>query len=890
MRPAWAGMMICAALAMGMVRGAWAEEREGEAGESAREQAEEHAREAGQAARQEALAKAGVLRLPGASDVTARNQAFERREAASSAAVKWESTGPYGIGRVSNVEVDPSNDNVVYIGPGSGGVWKTTDGGTSWKQLFNNAKSQSIGAIAIAPSDHNIVWVGTGEGWGGGGSLTYPGAGLYKSLDGGATFTPAGLDSSFYIGRIAINPTNPNIVVVAVMGNFWQKGGYRGVYRTTNGGTTWEKLNVPLPAGDDSTGCTDIHIWPTDPNRMFANMWSAARQPYARSWGGPNSRVYRSDDGGNTWKILGTAEGLPTSDLGRNTMDISRSNPNIMYIFYLAGNNNYKSMYRSTNGGDTWTATGTSLDKSIFSFYAHSFGHVQINPKDPNDVLVSAIFTYRTTNGGASWTQCFLNNHVDSRAFSWAYNNTNIFYSGDDGGFSASTTGPNGTFAYKGQTPGGLEMSQIYMMDIAPDNSNYRYIGMQDNFVQMTANGGTSWQQVIDGDGMCVKVDYGAPTNVVGCWQTGNYLRSSSRGTGMVAVTGFTGRGAWDSPVDIDPINGMSYIASEFVQRATRGSGNYTKISPDLSNGDHSVSNYGYGTVTTLAALNGNVYAGTDDGNVWISRNASGAAPTWTRTRNGKGTGPSTGERSYDGWIKEITIDASVGDASQAYVAITYMRWGQKYWKPSAFKTTNFGLGGPGSADWTDISGDMPPNVSINKVIKDNAPTRLGWLYAATEYGVYVSVNGGVNWTWLGDKSLPIITVNDMVLHTATNYLYIGTYGRGIWRINLADPAVFLGGKVASSLPQSLESFPNPVVTTARIKFQVREAQDLQVALFDFRGRLVKSLWSGKASAGKPYAFTWSKNSGPGGTVPAGHYLLRAYGNKATMARELEVR
>ncbi len=859
------------------------------AGHVRAEEEDEATEAANHAARQEALYKAGALRLPANSDISARTQAFERRAAATSVAAKWESTGPYGVGRVTNLEVDPTDDKIVYIGAGSGGVWKTTDGGATFKQLMNNAKSQSIGSIAIAPSDHNIIWVGTGEGWGGGGSLTYVGAGLYKSVDGGATFQPAGLDSSYYIGKVAIHPTNPNIVVVAVMGNFWQKGGYRGLYKTINGGTTWEKLPIPLPAGDDSTGCTDVHFWPTDPNRIFANMWSAARQVYARNWTGPNSRVYRSDDVGATWKILGAAEGLPTTDIGRNTMNISKSNPNVMYMFYLAGNNNYKSMYKSTNGGNTWVATGSSLPTSIFSFYAQSFCQIQINPINPDDVIVSAITSYRTTSGGASWTQCFINNHADSRAFSWATKDNNLFYSGDDGGFSVSTTGPNGTFVYKGTGPGGLEMAQAYTMDIAPDNSDYRYIGMQDDFVQMTSNAGASWQQIIPGDGMCVKIDHGAPTNVIGCYQDGHFMRSSTRGTGAVAVTGFTGRGPWDAPVDIDPSNGMSYIGSEFVQRAPRGSGNYTAISPDLTNGDHSVSSYKYGTVQAIAAFNGVVYAGTDDGNVWVSKNAS-TSPTWTRIRNGNGTGPGTGERSYDGWIKEITIDQSIPDASNAYVAVTYMRWGQQYWKPAAFKVTNWGLGGTASADWKDISGDMPRNVSINQVIKDNAPTRAGWLYAATEYGVYISTNGGVNWNWLGDKSLPIITVNCMSLHIATDYLYIGTYGRGIWRINLADPAVRTAALAPAPTAQILKSFPNPITLNGKIQFMVRNEQVLQVAVYDYSGRIVKTLFNKQVSGNKLYAVNWDRTNDKGTKVLAGQYLLRAVGDKVTLAKNIEVR
>jgi hypothetical protein len=827
-----------------------------------------------------------MMQLTGSPDISARQQAFERRAAAAPSAPKWESTGPYGVGRVPVVTVDPGDDKIVYVGAASGGVWKTTDGGASFKQIFNDAKSQSSGDLAIAPSDRNLLWMGTGENNGGGGSITYPGAGIYKSTNAGQTWQHMGLDSSHTISRIAIHPTNPNIVLVAVVGSFWEKSQARGVYRTTNAGATWEKVLYM----DDSTGASDVVIHPTNPNRVFANFWTAHRYPFARTWGGNSCRMHRSDDGGATWKLLGSAEGLPTNDLGRSSMDVCKSNPNIMYLIYLASNNTFKAIYKSTNAGDNWAPISASPPgATMFSYYAHSFCRIRINPTDPNDIVVLGITSYRSTSGGASWSRCFLNTHADARAFSWSTQNNNLVYLGDDGGFSSSTGGPNGTFNYKGrQAAGGLEMAQIYNMDIASDNANYRYVGLQDNGVQMTTNGGGSWQEIVGGDGMCIRVDYGAPANVIGCLQDGNFQRSSSRGTGMVAISGFTGRGPWDSPVDIDPTNGMAYIGSEFILRATRGSGNFAKVSPDLSNGDHSVANYGYGTVQAIAAHNGVVYAGTDDGNVWVTKDGRAASPTWTRTRNGKTGGPGTGERSFDGWIKEITVDASIADASNAYVAISYFRWGPKNWKPSAYKLTNFGLGGPGTADWKDVSGDLPPYVSVNKVIKDSAPARNGWLYAATEFGMFYSTNGGVNWAWLGDKALPIITVNDMNLHAGTNYLYAGSYGRGLWRINLAEVTVH-SETIAAQGAQFLKNFPNPVSLATQVQFRVRNDQKLLVAVYDMSGRHVRTLFDQLVQAGKPYAINWDRTDGVGAKVPAGHYILRAMGDKVTLARRMEV-
>lgn len=817
-------------------------------------------------------------------DISARDQAFEMRGAATAAAQPWEPQGPYGIGRISDVVVHPANDQIAYVGAASGGLYKTTNGGASFTLLSNAMKSQSIGAIAVDKTNPEIVWLGGGEIMGGGGSMTYPGAGLFKSTDGGVTWAVMGLDSTYHIGRIATHPTNSNIVLVAVMGKLYGKGPTRGVYRTTDGGSTWERVLYM----NDSTGAADVRIHPTIPTRVFANFWTAQRQPYSRNWSGPACRVHRSDDGGTTWKLLGSAEGLPTSDIGKNTIDICRSNPNYMYMIYFAGNGTFKAIYKSTDGGMTWAPTSTFPPNNIYSYYAHSFGQIRVNPSDPNEVIVFGIYSYRSTNGGSTWSRTFLNNHVDHRAFAWSNTNANMVYLGHDGGLGVGTAGPNGAITDRGlQAVGGLSMAQIYNMDIAPDNSNYRYVGLQDNYVLMTSDAGATWTKIVDGDGMNVRVDHGAPVNVVGSSQDGRLQRSGSRGTGMVAITGYSGRGPWEPPIAIDSSNGMSYVGSEYVFRATRGSGTYSRISEDLSNGWHQVSNYNYGTVTTLAAHNGVVFAGTDDGNVWVSKDARAASPTWAKIRNGNSGGPGTGELAYNGWIKQITMDRSVADGSVALVAISWYRWGDRNWKPSIFKVSNFGAT---PADWKDISGDLPPRALTNKVIKDNAPTRAGWLYAATDYGVYYSTNGGVNWAWLGSQDLPVVAVNDINLHVATNYLYVGTYGRGLWKLNLGAVTPVSSAALGAKGIQVIRNFPNPVSLSTRIEFKVAEAQNLRVALYDYSGRLVRTLLDGKVEGGRLHAVTWNRTDEGGSRVEAGNYILRAIGSKVTLARNVEVR
>ncbi len=820
-------------------------------------------------------------------------QANALRKMAASTAVPWVSQGPYGMGRINDVEVDPTNDQIIYVGAASGGIWKSTDGGNSYAQIFNDF-DQSIGAIAVDPNNPQIVWAGGGENMYGGGSLTYPGTGIFKSINGGASWQKMGLDSSFYISRIAVTPGNSNQIFVAAQGSVWGKNTYRGVYRTEDGGDTWAQVLGPragnITAGDDSTGAVDVRVSPTTPARVFANFFSAQRLPYARSWGGPSSRAWRSDDGGTTWTVLGAAEGLPTTDLGKSTMDICVSNPNIIYMVYFTAANTLKNIYKSTDGGLNWATLGSLNGNSaaLYSYYAHTFGQIRVNPVDPNDVVVLGLSSYRSTNGGISWSRCFNGAHADHRTMAWSRANGNNVYLGDDGGLKKSTTGPNGGLTATGTGAAGMNIAQLYSLDVAPDDANYRYAGFQDNGAQYTTDGGTSWNLFVGGDGMQIRVDHGAPSNVIGALQYGAFSRSSLRGSGAAAITYPGSRKLWDAGVAIDSVSGFSYLGSEFVSRALRGSATYTQISNDLTNGDHSVANYPMGSVSAISAHNNVVFAGTDDGNVWVNQSAS-TGSNWTRIRNGDGTGPGTGERAYDGWIKLIQPDYSVSNGSSAFIGISYFRWGFQFWKPTIYRMNNYGLGGSGSADWQDISGDLPPRINANKVVK----AANGYLYAATDYGPYFSTNGGVNWSWLGDRtSLPVVPVNDLVIHQATNTLYIGTYGRGIWSYPLdqVPPVQEKDRTLAGAGAQFLKNFPNPVSTLMRIQFQVSRPQNLFLAIYDFSGRQVRVLLDKKVDAEKAYALSWDRTNDQGAKVNAGTYILRAIGDKVTLARKVDVR
>jgi photosystem II stability/assembly factor-like uncharacterized protein len=831
------------------------------------------------------------------------DQAFDMRNMSQSAGAKWENMGPAGFGRVADIKLDPTNDQIVYCGSASGGIWKSTNGGTSWTQIFNNQKTQCISDIEFDPTNHNTIWVATGEGNAGGGAVMYPGAGIYKSTDAGATWTNMGLDTSYYIGRISIDSTNPNIIFVAVNGCRWGKNPQRGVYRTKDGGTTWQLVKFV----SDSTGCADVRIWPSNHLRVFANFWTVWKQPYARTFVGPECRVWRSDDGGDTWVQMGTAEGLPTTDIGKNTMDICKSNPNVMYIVYLNSSNTMKGIWKSTNGGMNWSQTGAPTT-DIFAFYAQYFCQLRVNPYNANDVIILGISSMRSTDGGATYTGNSPGTHADDHAFCWSSQNQNTCYLGNDGGIYKSTTGASGTFTQLGMgtlAGGGISQAQIYFCDIAPDNANYRYSGLQDNGQIMTATGGdanSSWSAMYGGDGMYVRCDHGNSNYVIGAMQFGGFSYSSNRGaSAMTALPALSGRCYWAAPVEFDAPKGRTYLGSQYVYRATRGTTTFTQISNDLTNGDHTAGNYPYGTITTIGANNGACYAGTDDGNVFVTKDGTAASPVWTKIRVGDlGAPPANSpypgnQYRYDGFIRQIEVDKSSADGSVAYVAISYFRWGPKNWKPKLYKLTNWGLGGVGSADWQDISGDLPAYATTNRVENDTSAARKNWLYCATDYGTFYSINNGVNWNWLGDNTIPTIVNNDFSIHYGTNYLYVATYGRGLWRLNLSNVTPVKppdnGNTVVFKGAQMLKNFPNPVMTRTEIQFKVKDQQQIFLAIYDLRGRQVRMLMNNKrVNADELQTATWDKTDDNGGRVATGNYICRVMGEKVTLAKVIIVK
>ncbi len=689
----------------------------------------------------------------------AQAQAAALKAIESPFATTWTPEGPTNIGgRITSIAVHPRNDNIVYAGAAEGGVLRSTDAGHTWTPLFDDQPSLSIGAVAIDPVNPDVVYAGTGEVNPGGGSVAYGGAGLFRSTDQGDTWQLVGLEDSGAIGRIRIDPTDPDRIFVAAMGYLWETNPQRGVYRTTNGGTTWQRVLFV----NDKTGCVDLIMRPDDPDVLYAAMWERLRQPEFFDYGGPGCAVYRTPDGGDTWTQV--AGGLPTPDSnsGRIGLSLCAAQPDVMHVVYADRTGFFDGLYRSTDGGFTWSQTNDGALASVFASYGWWFGNVRTHPVDPDTIFVLGLDFYRSTNGGASYNETSDNMHVDHHGMGFGPGPNPVMYEGNDGGVYQSTNG--GSMWTKLV---GLPVTQAYRIALDAGNPDARYLGAQDNGTNRTLTGNADdWEWIFGGDGFQALVH---PTNSNRIWtqnQYGNVVYSNDGGGSRSGATdgiGGSDRHNWNSPLIQDPTDDdRRYFGTDKVYRSL-GATNWIPISPDLTGGPLS-GNSGQvnGTLTTLAVspLDGSVlWAGSDDGFVHVSTDDGFV---WT-------------DVSADlpvRWVTSVRTDPFSADT--AYVTISGFRWAGPL--PHVYRTTDLG------ANWDAIAGNLP-EAPANDFLAD--PIQPGHYYVATDVGVYETINGGVSWSALGE-GLPNVVVTSLAYHAANRKLFAGTYGRSVFSISTA--------------------------------------------------------------------------------------------------------
>ncbi|MBW2938169.1 hypothetical protein KXJ69_08625 [Aureisphaera sp. CAU 1614] len=722
--------------------------------------------------------------------------------------------GPGGMsGRVTAIDVVTSNPDIIYVGTASGGLWKTTGGGIKWEPIFDDQPTASIGAVAVQQSNPSVLWVGTGEG--NPRNSLNGGYGVYKSLDGGRTWQSMGLEKTRHIHRIIIDPTNPNIVYAGAIGSPWGIHPERGVFKTTDGGKTWNKILHT----NDKSGVADMVMDPTNPNKLIVAMWEHKRDPWFFKSGGEGSGLYITHNGGETWEQRTDADGLPKGELGRIGIAIAKNKPNIVYALIEAKKN---ALYKSEDGGFTWKKINDKDDIGNRPFY---YSEIYVDSQNENRVY--SVFTYVNVSedGGKNFEQLMpaygVDNgvHPDHHAW-WIHpSNGNFMIDGNDGGLNITKDGGK-TWRFIGNLP----VAQFYHIAVDNEFPYNVYGGMQDNgswrgpaYVWKSQGiRNDYWQEISFGDGFDVVPDkddsqYGWSMSQQGYvsrydWKTGNnYTVRPTHPDPEVEL-----RFNWNSAINIDPFNNSTlYFGSQFVHKSTDKGLTWEIISPDLTTNDPEkqkqhesggltmdatgAENYTTIIVIEPSPLERNMlWAGTDDGKVQYTTNGG---QSWTDvSKNIKGL-------PQGSWIVQIKASNKMkGEA--LIVANDYRRFN---YAPYAFRTKDYGK------TWERIVNENDAESYALSIIED--PVEKNLMFLGTDDGLYVSINAGKNWTkWT--KGFPTVPVKDLVIHPREHDLVIGTFGRAAWVLDDIRPLREIA-KNTSVLNEAIKLFNPPTAYQA---------------------------------------------------------------------------
>jgi len=695
--------------------------------------------------------------------------------------LQYRLVGPFRGGRVVAVSGVVGQDNVYYFGATAGGMWKTTDGGLNWKPIFDKANdaSPAIGAIAVSESDPNVIYAGTGEACIRGNIVG--GNGVYKSIDAGKTWKFAGLADTHAIGRLAVNPKNPDIAFVAALGHPFADNETRGIFRTQDGGKTWEKVLYK----DAKSGGIDVVFDPSNSNILFAALWQARRTPWSLDSGGPGSGLYRSSDGGTTWKEL-KGHGLPEGTLGRIGVTVSGANPNRVWAVIEAEKGG---IYRSDDGGDSWHVT---TDDHRFRQRAWYYSHIFADPKSEDTVYILNTAAYRSNDGGKTFSSIHAP-HGDNHALWIDPTNPKRLINGNDGGATVSTDGGNSwTSLYNQPT------AQFYHVTTDNRFPYYMYGAQQDNSTVAIASASAEgaidrpdWYEVGGGESGYIAPDPTDPEIVYAGSYGGEITRYDHRTHEEKAINpwpvnpiGWAAgdvkhRFQWTEPIVFSPHDPRTmYFAGEVLFKTTDGGMSWTIISPDLTRNDKSKQVASGGPITkdntgvevydTIFSMVESplqkdlIWAGTDDGLVQL-------------TRDGGGHWENVTPKAMPDWGTVSMIEASSREAGTAYLAVE--RHKSDDFAPYVFKTTDFGK------TWNKLVAGLPSNDYVHAVRVD--PRRPGLLFAGTEQGVYVSFDDGAHWQSL-QLNLPAAPVNDLVIKNTD--LVVATHGRSFWMLDDITP------------------------------------------------------------------------------------------------------
>ncbi|HMQ47203.1 MAG TPA: hypothetical protein PKA00_06815 [Saprospiraceae bacterium] len=725
--------------------------------------------------------------------------------------LKIRNIGPAGMsGRVTAIDVNWSNPDEIYVGTASGGLWKSEGGGISWTPIFDSVGVASIGAIAIDQRNPAVIWVGTGEG--NPRNSQTSGGGVYKSLNGGRTWQYMGLKETRNIHRIIIHRDDPNVIYVGAIGDAWDNSRHRGVYRSKDGGKTWDKILYV----NDQTGAADFDVDPNNPNKLFVNMWQYRRWPWFFKSGGPASGFYMTIDGGDTWTKLDHKNGLPEGEIGKVGIAISSNRPNIVYALVESKKN---ALYRSDNGGYDWVKVA---DKNIGDrpFY---YADIAVDPQNENRVYNVYSNVSVSEDGGKNFkTLLGWDNIHGDHHYWWIHpQDGSYIINGNDGGLAISRdAGKSWRFIEN------LPVAQFYHIQVDDDIPYHVLGGMQDNgtwrgpgYIWQTGGiRNAQWDEIGFGDGFDVVVEHGNDRYGYVMWQGGNLSRVDFQ-TGAQEWAkpyhpdGIPLRFNWNAGIAQDPLHPeVIYYGSQFLHRSDDKGKTWTLISPDLTtNNPNKLKQKDSGGLTydvtgaenhcTILAISpspvkdGVIWVGTDDGNLQLTTDGG---KNWTNL------GPNL-PMPDSSWIPQV--NPSAYDAGTAYVVANNYRRGD--WTPYLFRTRDYGK------TWENLAKNKGVEGYCLSWVQDPIEPKLQFL--GTEFGLYFSLDEGKSWTkW--SKEYPVVSTIDMKIHPREHDLVIGTFGRAAWILDDIRPLRELARQGTTLLNKALEIYPAPDAYLAHYK------------------------------------------------------------------------
>ncbi|NIM17100.1 MAG: hypothetical protein GTO45_34290 [Candidatus Aminicenantes bacterium] len=766
--------------------------------------------------------------------------------------LEWAFIGPVWMsGRITDIEALPGKPYTYYVAAASGGVWKTENEGTTWEPIFQHGLSTSIGDIALAPSNLQIIWVGTGEN--NSSRSSYSGAGVYKSEDGGKTWKHMGLWDTHHTGRIIVHPENPDVVYVAAVGHLYSFNEERGVFKTADGGKTWEKILYI----NHKTGVIDLVMDPSDTNILYAAAWERLRKAWNMWEDGPGSAIYKTQDGGKTWEKL--TNGLPTErKMGRIGLAVAHSNPNVIYALVdnQAAEREPKpgeldsygfpakkiikgaELYRSDDKGKTWKKINQHNIKYLYFEYGYYFGEVRVDPCNEDIVYLLGISLRKSVDGGKTFRALYYKDfHADHQAFWIDPGSPNHLIDGNDGGINISYDG--------GKTWKDLDnlpVVQFYNVYVDMETPFNVYGSVQDNGSfkgPVTHNPADDpaydWKRIPGGEASYIEVD---PTDANILYSEGSFgglMRSNLEENSSKPIKPKAEKGeprlrcTWLTPFIISPHNPFTlYFGSQYLYCSVDRGEHWQRISPDLTtNPKEEQGDVPYGAISTISEsplMPGLIYVGTDDGNVQVTKNGG---VSWQKIN--------AGFFPAKKWVSRIV--ASKFDKGTVYLSFNGYR--DDDFQTYIYKSSDYGK------TWEDISSNLPCG-PVNVIWED--PQNKNVFYAGTDLGVYISLDRGKEWYSLL-ANMPTTFVHDLVVHPRDNILVAATHGRGFYTMDVSAIQTYASDEKIQA--KDLHIFEISTVTLprswwqprkpAQITYTLKKAQEVKVTVLDAKDNVIKS-------------------------------------------------